>query len=374
MKKLFFLTIILLSLSSEAQVSESCDCTVDTLGYANFVKTLTVDEEVPFNLHIHNKFAVAIGVIDGNTPSKIQNLIDNHSEVTTIVMLAVPGSMDDESNLQASQLIHNNSLKMYLPKGGFVASGGTDMLLAGSIRVVEVTTNSVGVHSWAADANGNVTATDFPVGHANHLPYINYYTSIGFSQSEAESFYYFTINSAPFSGVHWMTEQELDTYKVRSCRYSNNPQYSVSVKYNLLKADLSNKSYQWIDCSTKQAIPNSTDQTFYPSVNGEYAVIVSESNCQDTSACVAFNSLSNKEQLKEGIHVFWDKGNEKIHLEFDNTPEYIEVRLYDIQGKILAEWRKENVTQFELISPRLGQISLLEIITPTQKKVLKLLN
>lgn len=67
------------------------------------------------------------------------------------------------------------------------------------------------MHSWGGD---NVTATDFPVGHAHHLPYIEYYVAVGFTQKEAEDFYYFTINAAAFDEIHWMTEEEIDLYKV----------------------------------------------------------------------------------------------------------------------------------------------------------------
>jgi len=67
------------------------------------------------------------------------------------------------------------------------------------------------VHSWSDGVN---EATDFPVGDVNHLPYIDYYTSVGFSQQEAEDFYYFTINAAPAADIHWMTESEISEYGI----------------------------------------------------------------------------------------------------------------------------------------------------------------
>lgn len=67
----------------------------------------------------------------------------------------------------------------------------------------------LGVHSCAG--GGNV-ATDFPVGDAEHQSYIDYYISIGFTQQEAEDFYYFTINTAPAEDIHWMKEEEIIQY------------------------------------------------------------------------------------------------------------------------------------------------------------------
>ncbi len=67
----------------------------------------------------------------------------------------------------------------------------------------------IGVHAWGG--NGD-TATDYPVGHKYHLPYIEYYKAVGFSQKQAEDFYYFTINAASAEGIHWMTEEEIKKY------------------------------------------------------------------------------------------------------------------------------------------------------------------
>ena len=59
---------------------------------------------------------------------------------------------------------------------GLIASGGVDFFLA-EIKRTRDSNTQIGVHAWSA--GNNVSATDFPVGHANHLPYINYYKSIG---------------------------------------------------------------------------------------------------------------------------------------------------------------------------------------------------
>ena len=95
-----------LSKQSYAGVSESCNCTIDTVGYSAFVSTLTV-ADVPIQFHVNGTFAVAIGYITSNTPTVVQSLIDNNPNVTTIVFLDSGGSEDDEANLEASQLIRN---------------------------------------------------------------------------------------------------------------------------------------------------------------------------------------------------------------------------------------------------------------------------
>ncbi len=101
-------------------------------------------------------------------------------------------------------------MHIHLMDNGTIASGGVDLFLAG-VKRTKGKNCQIGVHSWGGSGE---TATDFPVGHEYHLPYINYYVEIGFSQQEAEDFYYFTIYSAPEKSIHWMTDEEIEKYNL----------------------------------------------------------------------------------------------------------------------------------------------------------------
>ena len=313
-----------------AQVSESCECSVDTAGYAAFLPTLNPDENATFQFHVSGTFALAYGVIGSTTPSVVQDLITNNPTVTTIIMYACPGSEDDNANLQASLAIYNAGLKMYLPVDGWVASGATDMFLAGSTRVVDATFDAVGVHSWS---DGTNDATNFPVGHPNHQPYIDYYENIGFTTQESEDFYYFTIYAAPANGIHWMSESEMDLYKIRTCKYAPSPNYSVSQTPSTLTADLSGVAYQWIDCTNNQSIPNETNQSFTPNVDGTYAVIVSESSCSDTSDCIPFvNSVGIDETTNVQSLIFYPNPVKDI-IVIQNHHKFTKIELLNVIGQ-----------------------------------------
>ncbi len=330
---LFFCLLILCS-PSQAQVPESCACGVDTLGYSSFVQSLNPNENANFQFHVHQSFAVAYGVIGSGTPSDVQNLIDNHPDVSTIVMLACPGSEDDQANLLAATRIYEQGYKMFLPLNGWIASGATDMFLAGSTRVVELTDDPVGVHSWSDGIN---EATDFPVGHPNHQPYIDYYISVGFSEQEAADFYYFTINAAPAQGIHWMTESELDQYQIRTCRYADNPTYAVTQNGNTLTAELAGVEYQWIDCNTNQAIPGATQQNFVPASNGEYAVMIKEQDCEGVSACLEVASVDLELRASElDLLVFPNPSEGQIKVEFPCENCFLESSVWDLKGNRVA--------------------------------------
>ncbi len=150
------------------------------------------------------------GEIGSSSLSDYNNLIQDYPMIEQIQIMEIGGSTDDEINLLLSKAVHDDDIAIHLEDDGLIASGGVDFFLAGTTRTKGENTK-IGVHSWSDGIN---EATDFPEGHANHLPYINYYQSIGFTQEEAEAFYYFTIHAAPASDIHWMTDEEIMTYGI----------------------------------------------------------------------------------------------------------------------------------------------------------------
>ena len=150
------------------------------------------------------------GVIGTNTPQHWDNYFAANPNTHTIIMKKCPGSEDDTANLKVARKVSTQNIIIHLPADAEIASGAVDFYLAGITRTREAG-SKIGVHSWS---DGNNDATSFPVGHANHQPYIDYYKEMGFSQADAEAFYYFTINAAGASSIHWMTDEEVEQYKL----------------------------------------------------------------------------------------------------------------------------------------------------------------
>ena len=146
------------------------------------------------------------GVIYAGTLKDIRRAFNQHKEITTLVMEAVPGSMDDETNLLASREIRKRGINTYIPDKGWVASGGTDMFLAGKNRSVH-TTARLGVHSWRGEEK---TALEYPKNHKEHQKYLQYYKEMNIPGD----FYWYTLQAAPADSIHWMTSDEIRQYKV----------------------------------------------------------------------------------------------------------------------------------------------------------------
>ncbi len=72
----------------------------------------------------------------------------------------------------------------------------------------------------------------------------------------------------------------------------------VSKNGDNMEVDLTNLSYQWLDCNNAYAsIPSATFTTYKPSKSGNYAVEVTENDCKDTSACLNYPSTARLQDL-----------------------------------------------------------------------------
>ena len=70
----------------------------------------------------------------------------------------------------------------------------------------------------------------------------------------------------------------------------NAPDTSVLVSSDALRAvSDSNYSYQWIDCTNGLPIVNATDSVYTPIVSGNYAVVITNGSCIDTSSCHSYS-------------------------------------------------------------------------------------
>jgi len=149
-------------------------------------------------------------VINEETPNLVYEIFEDH-DIEEIVMQEVPGSADDDANLEIALWLSQQELTIILEEDSDIASGGTDLFLAGAERIM-YDGAKIGIHSWASD-DGTV-ATDFPEGHKEHQKYIDYYIDLGFSEEWSEEFYYLTIESAPADDMYYMTNDEIEEYEM----------------------------------------------------------------------------------------------------------------------------------------------------------------
>lgn len=102
---------------------------------------------------------------------------------------------------------------------------------------------------------------------------------------------------------------------------------------HFLTSNQSGSIYQWIDCQTNQPISGATQQDFYPSQNGDYAVIVGSGSCQDTSTCETVSSVGWDETLIE-FDLFPNPNHGVFQIK---TSELGTIQLLDLNNRIVYQ-------------------------------------
>lgn len=152
------------------------------------------------------------GRIKTNSSTLFNSVLAANAGVTTVIMENVPGTLDTDASFAIGRAIRSNGLATVVPAGGFIASGGTDIFLAGVTRTISGpnTTKLAGliaVHSWEA---GFTRGSDLSISNPLHQPFLTYYSDMGIP----DSFYWFAINAAAPDTFHVMTAAEISQHGV----------------------------------------------------------------------------------------------------------------------------------------------------------------
>lgn len=190
-----------------AQISESDADRNSEVSRQEFQNFLTMNNTTAV-FEVKGDRAMMSGVIAADTPARVLRLIFEAPRVRIIEMRHVPGSIDDEANLRAARYIRQFGFTTLIRSDGMIASGGTDFFLAGVERYIEPGAR-LGIHSWGGPG---YQGKDVPRDDPQHRLYLDFYAEMGIPAA----FYWRTLEAAPAEDIHWMTEDELNTYQCRT--------------------------------------------------------------------------------------------------------------------------------------------------------------
>jgi hypothetical protein len=133
-----------------------------------------------------------------------------------------------------------------------------------------------------------------------------------------------------------------------------------------------NVLYQWLDCSNGfSEIIGETNSIFSPSINGNYAVEITDNLCADTSECITINSVGITENsILENVIIHPNPSSGSITVEFESIQE-VDITMYNLSGQVV--YSQENINaishQFEVNEP--SGIYILEISSAEGKQYYK---
>lgn len=122
------------------------------------------------------------------------------------------------------------------------------------------------------------------------------------------------------------------------CAGANLPSVATTLTDKTITATATGSvTYKWINCADNAVISGATAASYSPSTPGEYAVIVDNGTCSDTSACVTVDNLSITDvEFGQSIVTFPNPVNNELTIKNYSGTEVTFV-VVDINGKVITE-------------------------------------
>ena len=151
------------------------------------------------------------------------------------------------------------------------------------------------------------------------------------------------------------------------------PSATVTSLGSSLKADVSNATYQWLDCNNNYAIiPNETGQLFTATAIGNYAVEITSNGCVDTSTCYPITVVGISEnQLSNNLAVFPNPTNSIVTLSLGGLYGAFTTQVYNVHGMLINESTHQSATQVEVELGESEGIYFIHLITSNGEKVVR---
>jgi len=157
------------------------------------------------------------------------------------------------------------------------------------------------------------------------------------------------------------------TFYVQDSTCTNGPRIAIDVTVNpipnvnttisgsTISADLVGASYQWVTCPTyANASGSTTSQNYTPSTNGQYAVIVTNLGCTDTSTCTTFSSVGIEQNELGNLAVYPNPTDGNFTIDMGQNYDQIIVQITNSLGQVV---QNAVYTERQLIDIQLDEES-----------------
>lgn len=144
-------------------------------------------------------------------------------------------------------------------------------------------------------------------------------------------------SSNPYTSGYQLLPCGTDAIEI-VCAGANLPDVTVNTTMEgNLSAAATGVTYQWINCADNSPVIGETDQDFTASVFGQYAVIIDNGTCVDTSACFTSGNVSiDNIELASQIVAYPNPVNDQLTIKNYSGAEVV-FTITDINGKIVLE-------------------------------------
>jgi hypothetical protein len=148
-------------------------------------------------------------------------------------------------------------------------------------------------------------------------------------------------NSSPYTSGYQLFPCGLSSFTENCVTPSNLIAITMD---NSASAVATGVAYQWINCAGNVPIAGETNQTFIATVNGSYAVIVSDGACSDTSECFTpdFSGISTINAVE--FSILPNPSNGIVTIEFPTTISNAMITITALNGQVIETFTTSSAS------------------------------
>jgi hypothetical protein len=141
----------------------------------------------------------------------------------------------------------------------------------------------------------------------------------------------------------------------------------------LLTANEAGAAYQWLDCPGMTPINGATNQSYTATSNGDYAVIVTNNGCTDTSICYTVTGLSIMESnFANELLLYPNPTNGNFSIDLGKNYQAVTIIIADLKGEVIQSNTYNNSQLLNLKIEEPAGVYLLTIVSAGKKAVIRL--
>lgn len=166
--------------------------------------TKPVEHDLKF--HVQGDATYVTGTTDSRSHNLIKNFTRDNPDVNTLILQAMPGTQDMNTNRRVVRDLRAAGLATHVPADGRIASGAVDWFIAGNPRTIDCGA-MIGVHSWGSKTGerGDKTFYDAQRGTQRHF----------LKRMDVDpDFYEFTRGAAGPDDIYWLTVEDMLRYRL----------------------------------------------------------------------------------------------------------------------------------------------------------------